>query len=137
MKLLVALLTTAMLFIANTITAQNKTITATVVNVSSNDGKVGFALYNKTNFRMKPLQGNSSKVIDGKSIVVFKNVEPGEYAIICYHDKNNNNKMDFKSNGMPLEDFGASNNNMTFGPPQFEDAKFTVSDKNVSLEIRF
>ena len=45
--------------------------------------------------------------------------------------------MDFKANGMPLEDYGASNNNMTFGPPNFEDAKFIVTDKNVSLEIKF
>ena len=56
MKFIVAILATAMLFITNTITAQNKTITATVVNVTSDTGKVGFALYDKTNFRMKPLQ---------------------------------------------------------------------------------
>ena len=45
--------------------------------------------------------------------------------------------MDFAPNRMPLEDFGASNNNMSFGPPQFENAKFVVADKNVSLEIKF
>ncbi|MEO9570147.1 MAG: DUF2141 domain-containing protein [Polaribacter sp.] len=137
MKLIVALLATTMLFISNQITAQTKTITATVINVSSDSGKVGFALYNKTNFRLKPIKATSSKIVDGKSIVEFKNVEAGEYAIICYHDKNDNNKMDFQSNGMPLEDYGASNNVMNFGPPKFEDAKFAVEDKNVSLEIRF
>jgi uncharacterized protein (DUF2141 family) len=112
MKLILAILATTMLFITNSITAQNNTITATVINVTSDTGKVGFALYNKTNFRMKPLQGAASKIVDGKSIVVFKNVEAGEYAIICYHDKNNNDKMDFKDNGMPLEDYGTSNNVM-------------------------
>jgi len=137
MKLLAALVTATVLFITNTITAQNNTITATVVNVTSNDGKVGFALFNKANFRMKPIKGAASKIIDGKSSVSFKNVAAGEYAIICYHDKNNNNKMDFMPNGMPLENYGASNNNMTFGPPRFEDAKFMVNDKNVSLEIKF
>jgi uncharacterized protein (DUF2141 family) len=137
MKLFLTILVTTMLFITNSITAQNKTITATVVNITSDSGKVGFALSDKTNFRMKPIQGAASKIVDGKSIVVFENVEAGEYAIICYHDKNDNDKMDFKSNGMPLEDYGASNNNMTFGPPKFEDAKFTVIDKNVSLEIKF
>ena len=45
--------------------------------------------------------------------------------------------MDFAANGMPLEDYGASNNNMSFGPPNFDLAKFTVSDKDVSLEIKF
>ena len=137
MKLILAILTTIMLFITHSITGQNKTVTATVINISSDEGKVGFALYNKTNFRLKPLQGATSIITKGKSTVIFKNVEAGEYAIICYHDKNNNDKMDFKANGMPLEDYGASNNNMSFGPPQFNDAKFSVIEENVSLEIRF
>ena len=84
-----------------------------------------------------PIQGKESKIKDGKTTVTFENVTPGEYAIICYHDKNNNDKMDFSSNGMPLEDYGASNNNMSFGPPNYEDAKFTFKDKDISLEIRF
>ena len=137
MKLILAILATAMLFITNTITAQNNTVTATVVNITSDTGKVAFALYDKTNFRIQPLQSEKVKIVDGKSTVTFKDIEAGEYAIICYHDKNENHKMDFKTNGMPLEDYGASNNNMTFGPPKFEDAKFSVTDKNVSLEIKF
>ncbi|MCL7763476.1 DUF2141 domain-containing protein [Polaribacter sp. Z014] len=137
MKLILAILVTGMIFITNAITAQNKTITATVVNVTSDAGKVGFALYNKTNFRMKPLQSATSKITEGKSTITFTNVEAGEYAIICYHDKNDNDKMDFMPNGMPLENYGASHNNMSFGPPKFEDAKFRVIDKNVSLEIKF
>ena len=137
MKLIAALLTVTMLFITHTIAAQNNKITATVTNATSDSGKIGFALYDKTTFNMTPIQGAESKIIDGKSIVVFKNVVPGEYAIICYHDKNNNDTMDFEANGMPLEDYGASNNNMSFGPPKFEDAKFVVSDKDVSLNIKF
>ena len=45
--------------------------------------------------------------------------------------------MDFAGNGMPLEDYGASNNVMNFGPPTFDDAKFLLTDKNVSLDIKF
>ena len=137
MKLIVAFLTTLILLITSTIAAQNHTITATVVNVTSDSGKVGFALYNKTNFRMQPIKGSESKILDGKSIAVFENISAGEYAIICYHDKNDNNKMDFQSNGMPKEDYGSSNNVMNFGPTKFEDAKFVVIDKNVSLAIKF
>jgi uncharacterized protein (DUF2141 family) len=138
MKFLVSILIGIMLFISNAIIAQNNTtITATVVNVTSDSGKVGFVLYDKINFRMKPIQGVKSKIVDGKSTVIFKNVAAGEYAVICYHDKNDNDKMDFQPNGMPLEAYGASNNVMNFGPPIFEAAKFIVSDKNVSLKIKF
>ena len=137
MKFLVSILVVAMLTITSTLTAQNKTITATVVNVTSAEGKVGFALYNKDNFMAKPVQGKEGKIIDGKSTVVFEDVVPGEYSVICYHDKNDNDILDFSANRMPLEAFGASNNVMTFAPPTFEGSKFTVLDKNVSLKIKF
>ncbi|MGB1284878.1 MAG: DUF2141 domain-containing protein [Polaribacter sp.] len=45
--------------------------------------------------------------------------------------------MDFQPNGMPMEDFGSSNNVMVMGPPQYESSKFAVTDKDVSLEIKF
>jgi uncharacterized protein (DUF2141 family) len=138
MKFLVASLVTVVLFISNTITAQeNLSITATVVNVTSDAGKVSFALYNKENFRVKPLQAISSEIKEGKSIAVFTDIPDGEYTIICFHDKNDNNKIDFATNGMPLENYGASNNVMNFGPPNYEEAKFVVAEKSVRLEIRF
>ena len=138
MKFLVNICTTILLFVFSTIKGQEKSsITATVVNVLTSEGKVGFALYNKDNFMKQPILAKEAKIVDGKSKVVFENVLAGEYAILCYHDKNNNDKMDFQPNGMPLESYGASNNVMNFGPPRFDDAKFKVSDKKVSLEIKF
>jgi uncharacterized protein (DUF2141 family) len=137
MKTLVSILVVVIISITNIITAQNKTITATVLNISSDKGIVKFALFNKTNFRLKPLQSEIGNIENGKTTITFKEVAGGEYAIVCYHDKNSNDKMDFQPNGMPLEAYGASNNIMNFGPPRFDDAKFTVVDKNVSLEIKF
>ncbi|MGB0891398.1 MAG: DUF2141 domain-containing protein [Flavobacteriaceae bacterium] len=137
MKILSTVLLIAVMFISNKISAQERTITATVVNVTSNEGKVSYALYDKDSFMKKPIQAKTSKISEGKSIVVFKNIPAGEYAIICFHDKNNNNKMDFQPNGMPMEDFGSSNNVMVMGPPQYESSKFAVTDKDVSLEIKF
>lgn len=121
----------------NLLSAQNKTITATVVNVTSDTGNVSFALYNKATFMKRPLKGKKAIIVNGKSTVVFKRLEKGEYAVVCYHDKNENKKMDFEPNGMPAEDYGASNNNMSYGPPKFEEAKFMLEDKNVSLDIKF
>lgn len=138
MKLIVSITASLLLFATSIVKAQDKvTITATVVNVTSEKGKVGFALYDKENFMKKPIATAEAKINGKISEVVFKDIAPGNYAVICYHDKNNNDKMDFATNGMPLEDYGASNNVMNFGPPTFENAKFTVSDKNVSLEIKF
>ena len=66
---------------------EKKSITVLTPNVSSDNGTVNYALYNKADFMKKPIQAQSSKVKDGKSTVVFTNLEPGEYAIICFHDE--------------------------------------------------
>ena len=136
MKIIATLLAATFLFAAS-LTEQKRTITASVTNVTSDNGKVSFALYDKESFMKKPLQAKSSKIVKGVSTVTFENVAPGEYSVICFHDKNDNDKMDFQPNGMPMEDYGTSNNVMTFGPPQYENSKFTVTDKNVTLEIKF
>ena len=113
-------------------------ITVTINNVPNNEGVVALALHNKDTFmKAAPIQAKTSKIEDNKIVLTFENVTPGEYAVLGNHDANNNGKMDFRENGMPLESYGASNNVMNFGPPQFSDAKFTVVDKNIELTIRF
>ncbi|MBT8317020.1 MAG: DUF2141 domain-containing protein [Lutibacter sp.] len=113
------------------------TITVTVPNVLNNNGKINFALFTQENFRKQPLFAKSSSIENGKSIVTFEKVPTGTYAIICFHDENNNDQMDFQENGMPKESYGTSNNPMNFGPPQFDSSKFQVADKDISLEIKF
>ncbi len=136
MKILTTILM-AVCFLTVNVTGNKKAITASVINVTTDQGKVSFALYDKESFMKQPVQAKNGKIVNGVSTVTFEGVEPGEYAIICFHDKNDNNKMDFQPGGMPMEDYGASNNNMSFGPPKYEDAKFIVSDKDVVLEIKF
>ncbi|MFY7672400.1 DUF2141 domain-containing protein [Tenacibaculum sp. MEBiC06402] len=137
MKILITLLialttTTFSLFAQNT-----QTITVTVSNATSNEGTIKFGLHNKETFmKRNPIKVSESKIENGKCTIVFENVPAGEYAITCFHDKNSNGKMDFQTNGMPLEAYGASNNVMNFGPPRYDDAKFTITDKDVSLDIK-
>ncbi|MDY0779227.1 DUF2141 domain-containing protein [Tenacibaculum sp. IB213877] len=137
MKIIQAIVISLVMFLTGFYTSNAQTIEVSVVNATSNEGKVSFALFTKDNFMKIPLQQAKAIVKEGKSTVIFKNVPSGEYAITCYHDKNDNGKMDFQPNGMPIEDYGASNNVMNFGPPQYNDAKFEVTNKDVSLEIRF
>lgn len=114
------------------------TITVTIDNVTSNQGTVGMALHTAETFmKAAPVMTKSSIIENNKVVITFENVKPGEYAILANHDANSNGKMDFRENGMPLESYGASNNVMNFGPPQYSDAKFTVTDKNLELNIRF
>lgn len=112
-------------------------VTVSAVNALSDNGTVKFALYNEENFMKQPIYSKFASVENRKSTVVFENVPQGSYAIICFHDENNNNLMDFDENRMPTESYGLSNNNINFGPPEFKSAKFEVKDNDLILEIKF
>ncbi len=107
-------------------------------NVTSDKGKVYFALFDsENNFNNKKvLKVALAEIENGKVNVTFDNLNSGIYAITCFHDSNNNTKMDFETNGMPVEDYGVSNNVMSYGPPQFDDAKFELTNKDLTFEIK-
>jgi len=117
----------------------NYKVDVEINRIGSDKGIVYFALYDSPdNFiNRKPLKVLHKKVKNGNVNVVFENLKPGIYAVSCYHDANNNGKMDFEDNGMPLEDYGATNNIMNYGPPRFEDAKFELKNKDLTFEIKF
>jgi uncharacterized protein (DUF2141 family) len=120
---------------AQAVKQQGTEITVTVP-VKTNNGEVIVALFDEATFmKAAPLQGLSSKIENGKATVRFQNIMPGEYGITLFHDTNGNKQMDFEANGMPKENYGVSNNVMSFGPPQWKDAKFTVKEEPVELEI--
>lgn len=117
---------------------EGKNITVTIDNVQGDKGKVSFALHTEDTFmKAAPVDTLESTIKDGKVTVTFKNIESGEYAILVLHDANENGKMDFQENGMPLENYAMSNNVMSYGPPQYSDAKFTLGTEDLKLNIRF
>jgi uncharacterized protein (DUF2141 family) len=70
--------------------------------------------------------------------VVFTNLEPGQYAIICFHDENGNGRLDKSFWGVPSEPYGFSNDAHGFlGPPEFAAAALTLdgSDKAVTIVL--
>lgn len=133
------------LFISSIIFAQTSTekiengisVTVSSVNALSDKGTVKFAFYNKENFMKQPIYSKSASVENGKSSVVFENVPQGVYAIVCFHDENENNRIDFGENAIPKESYGLSNNIMIIGPPEFASSKFEVANENLNLEIKF
>lgn len=129
-----------LLFSITFTTAQNtndtKTITVKIDKVQSNKGHVILTLHNeKTFMKSEGIKSIKSKITDGKINVSFEGIAPGNYAILVLHDANDNNKMDFAETGMPTEAYGASNNAMSFGPPQFSNAKFEVANDDIEMEI--
>jgi uncharacterized protein (DUF2141 family) len=113
------------------------TLKVTVNNASVDEGKMVYSLNTENQFmKAAPLQTASIEIKDGVATAIFENVPAGAYAVIVLHDKNANEKMDFSANGMPQEAYGTSNNPMSYGPPTWADAKFTVvSDKEIIVRL--
>lgn len=114
------------------------TITVTIDNVKTNKGHVLLGLHSAETFmKGKGIQNAKSEIIDGKIEATFTNVPEGTYAIMAMHDENDNEGMDFETNGMPKESYGMSNNTMSYGPPEFSKAKFEAADKDLLMTIKF
>ncbi|MEE9408674.1 MAG: DUF2141 domain-containing protein [Polaribacter sp.] len=123
-----------------TTNAQEETfnLTVNIAGLNSNKGTLLVGLYNKKeNFLNKQFKGDVVKIMDKKSVVIFKNLPKGEYAVSFVHDENDNKKMDTNFFGIPKEDYGCSNNAKGFmGPPKYDDAKFKlVENKTIDIKI--
>jgi len=136
MKILVVILSSILMFTGNYFTS-NKNITLNVTNLITDDGKVSFFLFDEVTFMKSPLKTTQAIIVNGKSSVSFKNLDKGEYSIICFHDMNDNGIMDVNNKGIPSEAYGVSNNIITFGPPTFFSTKFSLLEEDVNLEIKF
>lgn len=115
----------------------NNTITVVIDKIKNNKGNILIALHDESTFmKSEGLQHGQYKIENGKVVVSFNNIPQGEYAIMVLHDENENNRMDYDENMMPKEDYGMSNNDMSFGPPQFANAKFILDNEDLELNIR-
>ncbi len=139
MKTLALILGVLFISVNTTLQAQDGvTVNVTIENVLNDNGSVLASLHSGETF----LKG--AGVIDlteqakkGVVTFTFENVKPGTYAVMVLHDENDNQRMDFETNGMPKESYGMTGNSMVMGPPTFADAKFEVSDKDMDFTIRF
>lgn len=124
--------------VENKLIMEGQTVEVSVKNALSDKGAILFGIHSKETFmKAEAIYAESAKVVNGESIVIFENVPAGEYAVLCFHDENENGEMDFEMNGMPKESYGSSNNPFVCGPPDFELSKFEVKNKALALEIKF
>jgi uncharacterized protein (DUF2141 family) len=106
------------------------TIQIKVVNLTSNEGKVGVILLNA---EKKVVASAMLRVQENQCNVKFENQSTGKYAAKFFHDQNGNGKMDANSLGIPAESYGFSNGAKgIFGsPPEFNKTIFTASNNTI------
>jgi uncharacterized protein (DUF2141 family) len=120
---------------------QTGSITVHVAGLRSNDGQVGCALYNSAKGyptdASAALERRFCPIDNGTSVCAFAPVPSGTYAVACFHDENNNGKLDTGLFGIPKEGVCASNGATgTLGPPSFRDAKFDTSGSRRDVPVR-
>ena len=80
--------------------------------------------------------GAAIRVDTGIRRTTLTGLKAGKYAIILFHDENQDGRLDKNFLGVPTEGFGFSNNVLGFlGPPDFEDALLTVGDAPTTTRI--
>jgi uncharacterized protein (DUF2141 family) len=111
-----------------------------ITGLSSDRGDVHIALYDDpATFPKSDGMLKETKVVihDRRARVAFDDLPPGRYAVAVYHDENANHSFDQGIFGIPLEDYGFSNNaRVFFAPPSFDAAAFDVAEPMRRIQIR-
>lgn len=122
--------------------AGTATLTVRISGIRSTTGKIGVVLYGDgQGFPLDPSQSVAVKRvdIDPKTLTataVFEKLPQGVYAVTVLHDEKLIGKMEFDSQGIPLEGYGISNNpDSSSGPPTFDESKFSVNQAEQAIDI--
>jgi uncharacterized protein (DUF2141 family) len=117
-------------------------LTVKIESIAEVKGKLFVSIYDKGDgFPGKSEQALRRQIVPvtGTSqTYVFDALPPGTYAVAIAQDVNDNGKIDANFIGIPKEPVGVSNDAKgRFGPPKFEDAKFTFSgDKAITIHMQ-
>lgn len=110
-----------------------------VVGLRSAMGEVHFAIYDTPEL-FPTYEGRVARghvpARAGGTVIRLPGVSTGRYAVAIFHDENGNGSFDQGFLGIPLEDYGFSNNARGFfAPPSFESAAFDIGEPSAEIEI--
>jgi uncharacterized protein (DUF2141 family) len=116
-------------------------LTVDVSAIAQNRGRVFVAVYDSADAFPTPGRQAVARVLDADSnhlTVSFKNLPPGQYAVVAFQDFNANGKLDKNFLGIPKEPYGFSNGARgTAGPPKFSAAAVTLNDNALTrIELK-
>lgn len=111
-------------------------VTVEVKNMRSLEGNLVVTLFSSEESFLNKGEQKIIEVNDQKMMIVtFENLSAGTYAVSVIHDEDKDGDLNAGFMGMPTEDYGFSNDAKgMFGPPEFSEAKFQMSD-NTTIQI--
>jgi uncharacterized protein (DUF2141 family) len=116
--------------------AMAEDVTLTLTGVQARGGVLLAGLQTRGQF-MQPASTYGERVVDPASGAVrmtFRNVAPGDYALMVLHDEDGDGQM--KMNGyMPAEGWAMINGDSLRATPTFDQVKFTVATSGADLSV--
>lgn len=119
-----------------TLLSAQSSLTVEIVNLGNNKGVVIVDIIDRNE---ESVTDQSSKIVDKKCTMVFKDLKNGMYAIRYFHDENSNDELDMNFLGIPKEGIGFSNDALgRFGPKDFSEWLFEVSgDTMIKMKTKY
>jgi uncharacterized protein (DUF2141 family) len=121
--------------------AEGVTLTVVVTGATERGGTIGAALF-ATPAGFPDGKAPAAALLHPHTAAaadtfVFRNVQPGRYAVAVQHDLNSNGAVDRNLFGAPKEPWGVSNDiRHTFRAPRFEEAAFDVrADMRIDVRV--
>ncbi len=134
-------------------TSRTATLKLIIDGVKSRSGTIMLGLYDRSDGFIAAIKRGSAtgllidkervvgvalRAITGSQSISFSQLPLGRYAVIVYHDENDDGRLDENSWGVPTEGYGFSNNAQGFlSAPSFDAAAVTLSatDKTVAISL--
>ena len=116
-------------------------VTITVTNVASGDGSVVVRVYDGADDWLSDRGWRTRKIVaastrEGDTIAVTLDLPPGDYAVLAFHDIDDDGKLPRNFLGRFGEPAGTSNAARSWlGAPDWKDARFTLEAEPLALPI--
>lgn len=118
--------------------AQALDLTVEVLNARPDKGKVNAALFADEASWMKNALAEQRIPAGESTVLVYRNLAPGFYALSLFQDENGNARLDTNVLGLPTERYGFSRDAMgTMGAPGFAAAAVELkADTTLKITLR-
>lgn len=138
MKFLISLILISYSLLVN---FQKGEIHLTIKETETNQGKIQILIFdNKEGYPSeidKAYQKLSLPIQNNKASIILKDLAPGNYAIVVFHDEDMDGEIRKNKIGYPIDKFGFSNNpSLLFGVPSFERASIKVGNAPTEVLIQ-
>lgn len=119
--------------------AAHRDLTVTLTGLKHDRGHVIVKLYHHGQDVLgTPAQRAKAEIHGGRATVVFSDTDFGDFAIMAFHDENDNDDLDHNFLKIPSEPMGFSNGfrpGIFTGMPSFEKLKFQFDATTPAVEL--